>query len=114
MLIVYSVVAVVITVMDYVVPSVFTKRFGGSRAGVWGCNIGLVVSILGLPFGPTGLLGVIFWPFTGALVGELFAGKSGGAAFKAAFGAFVGFLTGTFAKLAYGIVLLIHMIVILW
>jgi len=102
-LIVTAAVAVVITLLDYVVPSLSTKRHGGSKAGVWGCNIGLVVSIIGLPFGPTGLIGVIFWPFVGALVGELLSGKQSREAVRAAWGAFLGFLTGTGLKLAYGI-----------
>lgn len=93
--------AAIITVLDYIVPSWSTKRHGGSKAGVWGCNIGLVVSIVGLPFGPTGLLGVVFWPFVGALVGELLSGKQSRKALSAAWGAFLGFLTGTGLKLAY-------------
>ena len=102
-LVVTAAVAIVITLLDYVVPSLSTKRHGGSKAGVWGCNIGLVVSIIGLPFGPTGLIGVIFWPFVGALVGELLSGKQSRQAVRAAWGAFLGFLTGTGLKLAYGI-----------
>jgi len=102
-LVVTAAVAVVITLLDYVVPSLSTKKHGGSKAGVWGCNIGLVVSIIGLPFGPTGLIGVIFWPFVGALVGELLSGKQSREAVHAAWGAFLGFLTGTGLKLAYGI-----------
>lgn len=112
-LILYGVIAAIITVIDYVVPSTFTKRFGGSRLGVWGCNIGLLISIIGLPFGPQGLLGLIFWPFAGAFVGEMIGCKDFRKALKAACGAFFGFLTGTFIKLAYGIVLLIHMIVLI-
>ena len=100
-LIVTAVVAIIITVLDYIVPSWSTKRHGGSKAGVWGCNIGLVVSIVGLPFGPQGLLGVILWPFAGALVGELVSGKQSRAALRAAWGAFLGFLTGTGLKLAF-------------
>jgi uncharacterized protein YqgC (DUF456 family) len=97
-------VAVIITVMDYIVPSLSTKKHGGSKAGVWGCNIGLVISIVGLPFGPQGIIGVIFWPFVGALVGELLSGKQSRDAFRAAWGAFVGFLCGTGLKLAYALI----------
>lgn len=103
-LIITAAVAVIITVMDYIVPSLSTKKHGGSKAGVWGCNIGLVISIVGLPFGPQGIIGVIFWPFVGALVGELLSGKQSRDAFRAAWGAFVGFLCGTGLKLAYALV----------
>ena len=102
-LIITAVAAAIITVLDYIVPSWSTKRHGGSKAGVWGCNIGLVISIIGLPFGPQGLLGVIVWPFVGALIGELLAGKKSRDALRAAWGAFLGFLTGTGLKLAYAL-----------
>lgn len=109
-LIVTGGVAAIITVLDYVVPSMSTKKFGGSKAGVWGCNIGLVISIIGLPFGPQGLLGVILWPFIGAFVGELISGKVSREALRAAWGAFVGFLTGTGLKLVYALVIAFIMV----
>ena len=111
LLIVTAAVAVVITVLDYVVPSLTTRRFGGSKYGVWGCNIGLVLSMVGLPFGPGGLIGVVFWPFVGALVGEYLKQQDLHPALRAAWGAFLGFLTGTFLKVAYGIALLVVVIV---
>lgn len=104
-LVVTALIAAIITVMDFVFPSLSTKKHGGSKAGIWGCNIGLVVSLFGLPFGPQGLLGVIFWPFVGALVGEFLSGKHDKTALCAAWGAFLGFLTGTGLKLAYGLVI---------
>lgn len=103
LLVVTAAVAIVITVLDYIVPSLSTKRHGGSKAGVWGCNIGLVISIVGLPFGPQGLIGVIFWPFIGAFLGELIGGKARKEAMQAAWGAFLGFLTGTGLKLLFAI-----------
>lgn len=110
MLIVTAVIAAVITVLDYVVPSLSTKRLGGSKYGIWGCNIGLVISIIGLPFGPQGLLGVIFWPFAGALIGEYINQHEWQPALRAAWGAFLGFLTGTLLKLVYCIALLVVVI----
>ena len=106
-----AVAAAVITVLDYVVPSLSTKRNGGSKYGIWGCNIGLVISIIGLPFGPQGLLGVIFWPFIGALVGEYIKSREMAPALRAAWGAFLGFLTGTLLKLVYCVALLVIVIV---
>lgn len=104
--IVSGVIAVVITLFDYIVPSLTTRHMGGGKYGVWGCNIGLIISIFGLPFGPTGLLGVILWPFIGALVGEYVHQQDLQSSVKAAFGAFLGFITGTLLKLAYCIIIL--------
>ena len=111
LLVIAAILAAAITVLDYVIPSLSTKRFGGSNYGIWGCNIGLVVSIVGLPFGPQGLIGVILWPFVGALVGEYLKCRTLRPALRAAWGAFLGFLGGTFAKLAYCTALLVIVIV---
>ena len=110
MLIVTAIIATIITVLDYVVPSLTTKLRGGSKYGIWGCNIGLILSIFGLPFGPQGLLGVIFWPFVGALIGEYIKQRELEPAFRAATGAFLGFLTGTLLKLVYCVALLVIVI----
>lgn len=112
LLIVTGAVAVVITILDYVIPSLATKRFGGSRYGIWGCNIGLVISLFGLPFVP-GIVGVILLPFLGALIGEYIKQEDWRPALKAAFGAFMGFVAGTFLKLVYCGTLLIVVIIAL-
>jgi len=89
-------VMVVITLLDYLIPIWGTKKFGGSRAGVWGSTIGLVV---GLFFGP---VGIIAGPFVGAFLGEFLVNRSEyRVAMRSAAGAFVGFLLGTGLKLAY-------------
>lgn len=89
-------VMVVITLLDYLIPIWGTKKFGGSRAGVWGSTIGLVV---GLFFGP---IGIIAGPFVGAFLGEFIVNRSEyRVAMRSAAGAFVGFLLGTGLKLAY-------------
>lgn len=111
LLVVTAAVAVVITVMDYVIPAVSTRRFGGSKYGIWGCNIGLVISLVGLPFGPTGLLGMVFWPFLGAFVGEYVKQQDLQPALRAGFGAFLGFLAGTLLKVVYCVALLVVVIV---
>jgi uncharacterized protein YqgC (DUF456 family) len=92
-LIIWAVVVVAVTALDYVVPAYGTKKFGGTKYGIWGCTIGLIV---GLWMGP---IGIILGPFLGALIGELIGGKSSDVAFKAALGSFVGFLVGTLLKL---------------
>jgi uncharacterized protein YqgC (DUF456 family) len=85
--------AVIVTVLDYIVPIWGTKKFGGSKAGIWGASIGLLI---GLFLGP---LGIIFGPFVGALVGELTQHNDSGKAFVAALGSLVGLLMGIGLKL---------------
>lgn len=93
-LLIFTAITVGVVLIDYFIPAYGTKRFGGSKWGVYGTFIGLIV---GLFFSP---IGIIIGPLIGALVGELLAGKTSGQAFKAAMGSFVGFLLGTFLKLA--------------
>lgn len=91
-----GVVMVVILLLDYFIPIWGTKRFGGTKSGVTGSVIGLVV---GLFFPP---LGIIWGPFLGALVGEILANrKEFKKALKSATGSFLGFLLGTGLKLIY-------------
>lgn len=102
-----AVVGILLMVLDYVIPLLTTRKFGGSKWGVWGCTIGLLIAVIGLPFGPTGLLGVFFWPFAGAFVGEMIQQKELQPALKAAFGAFIGIMTGSLAKVIYALVLIV-------
>ncbi|MEE4255568.1 MAG: DUF456 domain-containing protein [Bacteroidales bacterium] len=96
---------VVVTVLDYIVPIYGTKRFGGTKRGVWGSTIGLIFGIFILPsivvLGPFGVFGIILGPFVGAYIGEATGNRDSREAFVAAIGSFIGFLTGTFLKLVY-------------
>jgi len=96
-------IALLVFALDYVIPAIGTKKFGGTKAGVIGTSVGLVVALIFPVFGP---FGIIIWPFIGALVGELLNKADKKTATKAAFGSFLGFLTGTFMKFLVAIVYL--------
>ncbi len=98
-----AVVALVVFALDYIIPAMGTKKFGGSKAGMIGTTIGLLVAVL---FPVLGIFGIIIWPFIGAIVGELINKADQKTALKAAFGSFIGFLTGTFLKFVVTIIFL--------
>lgn len=92
-LLTWGAITVVILVLDYVIPLYGTKRFGGTKYGMWGCAIGLVA---GLWLGPAGL---VIGPFVGAFAGELIGNARSQHALRAALGSFAGFVFGTLLKL---------------
>ena len=90
-----------IAVLDYILPSKRTKKFGGTKYGIWGTNIGLLIGLFFPPFG------FVIGPFLGAFAGELiYNSKDTKGAFKAAFGSFLGLLASTFMKVMFCLLLL--------
>jgi uncharacterized protein YqgC (DUF456 family) len=99
-------VTVIVTIIDYIVPAYFTKLTGGSKAGGWGAIIGLFA---GLVYPPVGM---ILGSLLGAFIAELvFAKKDTATSIKSAFGAFLGFIFGTGAKLVVSGVMLFYIFV---
>ncbi len=103
-LVFWLVIVILIQVLDYIIPAWGTKKFGGSKKGVWGSMIGVVV---GLFFG---IWGVVIGPFVGAVLGELIDGKQTAAAIRAGFGSFLGFLIGTLSKIIVCAILIYYYI----
>ncbi len=94
-------IAILVTILDYIIPPMSTKKFGGSKKGVWGSTIGLIIGVF------TGPVGIVIGPFIGALIGELLHdSKETKKALKAAIGSFVGFLFSTTLKLVIAIIFL--------
>lgn len=104
-LIILASVAIAVTVLDFVVPVWGTKKFGGTKAGMWGATIGLIIGMIFL-----GPLGLIFGPLVGAIIGESIKGANNKDAFKAGLGAFFGFLMGVGLKLAASVYITWHFI----
>ena len=89
----WGIVTVVISALDYIVPAWGTKRYGGTKWGVWGSTIGVFVGLFAGPWG------VILGPLVGAFIGELLGGKAAQEALRAGWGSFIGILFGTIIKL---------------
>jgi len=103
-LIILGGIAIVVTLLDYVVPVWGTKKFGGSKYGTRGAGIGLII---GLFLGP---LGLIIGPLLGAFVGELIFRDDINYALRAGFGSLLGFLTGIGLKLAASFVMTFYFV----
>ncbi len=89
-----SIVVAVVTIIDFVAPLIFAKKFGGTKYGLYGATLGLIVGIF---FGPFGVIG---GPFIGAFAGELLRNiRDTKKAFKSAWATFIGFLFGSGIKL---------------
>ena len=93
-------IAIFIFIMDYLIPAIGTKRFGGGKYGVYGSTIGLIIGLLSpIPFG------ILIGAFLGALIGELiYDSKDTNRAIKASFGAFLGFLASATIKFFVAII----------
>jgi len=103
-LIVLGSVAVVVTILDYIVPVWGTKKLGGTKYGARGATVGLII---GFFLGP---LGIISGAFIGAFVGEMIFKDDIRYALKAGFGSLLGFLTGIGLKLAASFVMTFYFI----
>lgn len=105
-LVIWGAVVVIASVVDYFVPMYFTKLTGGSKYAERGAIVGLIAGIVLTP------VGMILGSFLGAFFFELYYTRKGsGQALKAAFGSFLGFITGTGLKIIVSILILWRVIV---
>ena len=105
-LLVWGIVVAVVSVIDYFVPMYFTKVTGGSRYAERGALAGLIIGVFLTP------LGMILGSFVGAFLSELYYNRQGSAqALKAAFGSFLGFITGTGLKTIVSLIMMWKIII---
>jgi uncharacterized protein YqgC (DUF456 family) len=105
-LIIWGVVVLIVSVVDYVVPMYFTKLTGGSKYAERGALIGLVAGIILTP------IGMIAGSFLGAFIAEVQWGKKPSSeALLAALGSFLGFILGTGIKTIASVLILWQIIV---
>ena len=95
-LITMGVIAVGVTVTDFLLPNVVAKKRGASRAGTLGSLAGMLAGMALIP--PFGLF---VGAFAGAVAGELLFGKVRKNALKAGWGVFLGSFLSMTLKLCY-------------
>ncbi|MED4530726.1 DUF456 domain-containing protein [Metabacillus fastidiosus] len=79
---------------DYVANLIGIKKFGGSKAAIWGSTIGLLVGPFVIP-----VVGILVGPFLGAILAELIVHqKDIKTSIKIGAGSLIGFISGVFAK----------------
>ncbi|MDA0774324.1 MAG: DUF456 domain-containing protein [Bacteroidetes bacterium] len=104
------VIALGIFVLDYIIPILGTKKFGGSKKGMLGATIGVLIGLLFL-----GPFGVLIGPFVGAYIGELVQDpQNKKTALRTALGSVIGFLTGVFLKFTVALVYMGLYLNIVW
>lgn len=105
-MLIWLAVTIAVTVLDYIVPALFTKWTGGSKEAVRGSIAG---TIIGMVFFPP--FGIIVGAFLGALLGEIFLnGKQLAESLLSATGSFLGFIFGTGIKLVASAMMLFYII----
>ncbi|QFT89861.1 hypothetical protein FIU87_14450 [Bacillus sp. THAF10] len=98
---------ILLFVADYFSNVLGVKKFGGSKASIWGSTIGLLIGPFVIP-----VAGIILGPFIGAVIGELLVRKN---SVKLALKAGVGSVVGLFSSaLVKGIIQVIMIIVFLF
>lgn len=107
-IVIAGIMAVAITIFDYVAPLWLTKKKGGTKYGMWGATIGMIVGIFAGP------LGIVIYPFIGAFIGELMAKAPTEKALRTAFVSFAAFMLTTGMKFVYGASILIIIVVEGW
>lgn len=79
------------------------KKFGGTKAGMWGSTIGLLFGPFIIP-----VAGILIGPFIGAVIAELFVTRHGlKQAIKSGVGSLIGFLTSSVVKVIVLVIMLI-------
>ncbi len=84
--------------VDFFLPMWTTKKFGGTKAGVYGSIVGLFVGFF-VPIPAS----TIICMFLGAIIGEIIAGQKNEVAVKSGMGNLIGFIIATTVKFVLGV-----------
>lgn len=94
-LLIFGILTIAITVLDYMIPLWTGKKFGATKQGIIGSIIGM---LLGMAFTP---IGMILGTLLGAVIGDMIAGRTTAQATKSGLGT----LFGTFLSIGIKLIL---------
>jgi uncharacterized protein len=95
-------------VADYIANMIGIKKYGGSKAGVWGSTIGIIVGPFVIPF-----LGILIGPFIGAIAAELiFNKRKFTESLKIGFGSVIGFISSVVTKTILQVFMIVYFIIV--
>ena len=86
------IIALIIFILDYILPIYTSKKFGASKYGIIGASIGTITGLFIPPFG------IIIGAIIGAISGELLLNKNFKKSFKAGIGVFLGLIVSGLSK----------------
>lgn len=101
-------VTIIVVIMDYTIPIVFTKLGGGSKSAIWGTTIGTFAGLFFLPWG------LILGPLVGAFIGEIIKNRKIHQASKVSMMSFVAFLLSSVVKLVASLLMTFFTIQAVW
>lgn len=94
---------------DYMANLIGVKKFGGTKAGIWGSTIGLLIGPFVIP-----VIGILIGPFLGAIIGEWIVHRSNlKTAVKVGVGSVVGFISSVVTKGIIQIVMAIYFFLVI-
>jgi uncharacterized protein YqgC (DUF456 family) len=97
---VLAVLTIISVVIDLLAAAFGAQKLGASQRAFWGATLGAMAGIF------FGLPGIILGPFIGAVVAEFSSGQGARQAGRSGYGAWVGVVIGTAAKLAIAFLML--------
>lgn len=97
-LIVMAALAIIVMILDYLVPILGAAKAGASKIGIY---LSIAGMILGIFFFPP--WGIFIGAFSGGIAGEILAGKKGKEAIKVGWAIFVGNILSVGIKLSFSL-----------